>query len=139
MVDFHVVPSCDTVGFGLVLIDVFAGIFKLSALFLRYRHGLCCSRVFLLTLHGSSAWYLVTLTITFTVYIEVITRSFENSPGPHEAEGLHPTHGRHGVGGGLARATGASDGSVRTRLCPTFQSVPFCQVVCLLITRVGIK
>ena len=33
-------------------------------------------------------------------------------------------HGYGGVDGGLSRMTGASDGSVRTRLCPFLQFVP---------------
>ena len=70
-----VVPSCDTVGFGFVLIAVFAGIFKLSFPSI--------ATAFAAVEFASAAWYRVTLTFPFT-------RSFENSPCPREAEGLHP-------------------------------------------------
>ena len=40
---------------------------------------------------GSPAWSQVTLPFSCCGHMEILTWSFENSPGPHEAEGSHST------------------------------------------------
>ena len=100
-------------------VAVFAGIFAVTvAVFFASGYGL----------FGSSVLSQVTLPFSCSDYFEILTWSFENSPGPHEAEELHPTWPRRG-----SRVTGASDGLVRTRLC-YFSVCSHCQVVCLPIT-----